>query len=112
MEKGFREMTEKEAWLEIAEMFDSQEPTWCPGVMGICWATVTLQHRGMIGYATKHEMINRLGEYFNPNGKDPTRDFFWPQDTRGVNRTLRATACCFLAAMCDTVTPKRRVKGS
>ena len=46
-------------------------------------------------------MIRRLGDYFNPNGKDPIRDHFWPNNRHRTSRTLRATACCFLAAMSD-----------
>ena len=111
-------MTEKEAWLEIAEMFDSQGPTWqyygmAEPVAGICDALLQLcSQRRKISLDGRRTMINRLGKYFNPNGKNPSFDFFWPNNRLRINRTLRATACCFLAAMCDTVTPKRRGKGS
>ena len=98
-------MTEKEAWLELAEMFDSAEPTWKFGgleVAGICDALLHLWvTQSKISGEEKEGMIDRLGKYFNPNGKDPSFDFFWPNDRLRTSRTLRATACCFLAAMCN-----------
>ncbi len=100
-------MTEKETWLRIAEMFDSAEPTWMwcamlEPVAGICDALGQLAwQQREISRDERQEMIERLGEYFNPNGYDPACDFFWPNDRRRTSRTLRATACCFLAAMCD-----------
>ncbi len=100
-------MTEKEAWLEVAEMFDSAGPTWgwrrmTDPVAGICDALSQLSdQQSKISFAKKRRMIRRLGESFNPNGYDPWCDFFWPNNYLRINRTLRATACCFLAAMCD-----------
>lgn len=103
-------MTEKEVWLKIAEMFDSVEPTWKgPGyyrrVIGICQATIRLADPGIglmsISYQMAERLNARLGEYFRPNGKDPACDFFWPENCHRASRTLRATACCFLAAMCN-----------
>ena len=100
-------MTEKEAWLELAEMFDSAKPTWyCGGVggpvSGICDALLQLAaDQSKISWDMKLKMTRRLGEYFNPNGKDVSFEFFWPKNRLRTSRTLRATACGFLAAMCD-----------
>ncbi len=100
-------MTEKEAWLEVAEMFDSARPTWhFRGVVGpingICDALLHLANeQSRISCDVERVMIVRLGEYFNPNGKNVWFEFFWPDNHRRTSRTLRATACCFLAAMCD-----------
>ena len=117
-EKGFPEMTESEVWLKLAEMFDSAKPTWkfsgmVEPVAGICDALlVILWDEESISLAQKHAMTDRLGEYFNPNGKDVRCDFFWPNNRRRTSRTLRATACCFLAAMSDPLTPSKRRNGS
>ena len=109
-------MTEKEAWLEIAEMFESAEPVWEYSLyptVGICDAGKRLCYQQCVIHADlNRKMMTRLGKYFNPNGKDVQWEYFWADDTQRPTRDLRATACCFLAAMCDTVTPKRRGKGS
>ena len=99
-------MTEKEAWLRIAEMFESGGPTWkwyatSPTIVGICQATAKLRSDFLIDWWMKDAMNARLAEHFNPNGKDPVFEFFWPENLRRTSRDLRATACCFLAAMCD-----------
>ena len=103
---GALEMTEREAWLELAKMFASGEPTWrwgCWGgyVIGICQGFTVQLDDGRITSWQAEQMMSRLDEYFNPNGKDPTFDFFWPDNIRRTSRTLRATACCFLAAMAE-----------
>jgi len=99
-------MTEKEAWLELAEMFDSAEPTWnyfasTKSVTGICDALLVSYQKNEISSEEKRKMIERLGEYFNPNGRNINWDFFWPNNCLRASRILRATACGFLAAMCD-----------
>ena len=100
-------MTEKEAWLRLAEIFgaDGELPThfdW--PLIGICSQTKTLVHRRSITRYMQRRMIRRLDKYFNPNGFNPESQFFWLPNTNRPTRTLRATACCFLAAMCDPLT--------
>ena len=110
-EKGSREMTEKEAWLELAAMFDSgrrlpviYRHTNIWRVEGICDGICHLKDRGKIS-----DTVAGLMEKYLYDSFDNGRIYFWG---RNGARQPRATACCFLAAMCDTVTPKRRVKGS
>ncbi|KKK52010.1 hypothetical protein LCGC14_3109250 [marine sediment metagenome] len=92
-------MTEKEAWLEIARTYDGDGP--CQ--VGLCWSI-----RDIPSCAWRAAMRKRL-RLFAPSR---TAVWYWPINKSREARDLRATACCFLAAMCDTVTPKRRVKGS
>ena len=99
-------MTERDVWLKIAEMFDSAEPTWegkgyYHRIVGICQATRKLADRRIISHQMANRLNDRLGFYFNPNGKDADYDFFWPEDRRRTSRTARATACCFLAAIVE-----------
>ena len=100
-------MTEKEAWLEVAAMFEADAPTWKPPdiwepVAGICAALLDLHnHQSKISLVRKREMIGRLGKYFNPDARDVDCEFFWPDNDLRPTRDIRATACCFLAAMCD-----------
>ena len=93
-------MTEKEAWLELAEMFGSGSrlPSIYPDistyrVRGICDGIDYLEDRGKIPNVLMLPMEKRLYESFD-NGCI----YFWG---RNGARKPRATACCFLAAMCD-----------
>ena len=97
-------MTEKQAWLELAAIFLSDEPlpTHQPvPFVGICSQLFTLVNRGAITAYRKGRMIRRLDEHFNPNGVNPKTHFFWLSTAERSIRDLRATACGFLAAMCD-----------
>ena len=96
-------MTEKEAWLKIARMFTSGN---LPLVIdarrtfrvdGICRGTLYLRKRGFIDRQREMEMDHHLEWRFRP--PDTPGGYYWPrnQDHHGE----RATACCFLAAMCD-----------
>ena len=86
-------MTEKETWLKIAAQFDAAGP--CDAI-GICHGIDTLAAAAEASYALCNAMKVRL-RLFSPH----QGGWYWPCDKRRVNRTLRATACCFLAAMCD-----------
>ena len=97
-------MTEKEAWLELAEMFGSDRPlpqirgtddNFATTVDGICWGIEYLTQQGNINLDTDEAMDDRLYSFFLPERS--VAGYFWP---RGL-RQLRAMACCFLAAMCD-----------
>ncbi len=96
-------MTESEAWLKIAEMFESPGPTWRyfnQPITGICDSLKRLWvEESVISHTTEREMFHRLAKHFNPNGRNPAFEFFWDHNRRRSTRTLRATACCFLAAM-------------
>lgn len=97
-------MTEKEAWLELAEKY---EPGARPPVYrddtnklqkvssGICFGLEYLQLRNDITRDMNTRMDFRLHEFFAPG---TFVAYFWPM---GECRAERATACCFLAAMCD-----------
>ena len=98
-------MTEKKAWLKIAEMFDSDGPL--PEMrlspfpfIGLCHGTVVLRRRGDISYTREDHMDRVMFAHFRYDN-NPNHPFVWPKDASRVSRTLRATACCFLAAMCD-----------
>ena len=93
-------MTEKAAWLELAEMFDSVEPLpifrgeYCAfPVVGICDAIL----RQGLPLRQCSRMRQRLTS-FQPK---EWAIWYWPENITRTSRTLRATACCFLAAMCD-----------
>ncbi len=80
-------MTEKEAWLEIArQMIEGS----C-GSVGICDAIKSIATVDMW-----YTMKTRLRMFSPQEG-----GWYWPVNKRRVTRTLPATACCFLAAMCD-----------
>ena len=81
-------MTEKEAWLKIARTHEGIGP--CR--VGLCWSI-----RGLPGCNCRAAMRKRLRLLA------PTRDavWFWPINNSRKTRDLRATACCFLAAMCN-----------
>ena len=93
-------MTEKAAWLELAEMFDSVEPlpifrgVYCdfPPV-GICDAILCQGLPSRQGRRMRQRLTS-----FQPH---EWAIWYWPENITRTSRTLRATACCFLAAMCD-----------
>ena len=97
-------MTEKQAWLKLAGMYEpgARPPVYrdrCKALVkvrsGICFGLEYLEMRGDITKDMDNTMEDRLREFFTP------ADFvayFWP---KGKCRAERATACGFLAAMCD-----------
>ena len=102
---GALEMTEREAWLELAETFGADRPLpmhprgW--SLYGICSQLGRLYRQGTIPLCMEERMTTRLDECFNPNSVDLRKNFFWDAHDRRPTRDLRATACCFLAAMCE-----------
>ena len=96
-------MTEKEAWLELAEMFESGKPVLqvhtdyvvSQPVDGICWGLEYLKQEGIIDSEMDSAMDERLYAFFWP--ENTHKGYFW---RKGL-RKPRATACCFLAAICD-----------
>ncbi len=85
-------MTEKEAWLELAEMFEGNNGT--PD-LGLCDNITKLWEKDLIDFRTEDSMVYRLSLF------DNGQVFYWPRNTRRPTRDLRVTACGFLAAMCD-----------
>ena len=95
-------MTESEAWLNLAETFEADRPL--PHypkylLVGICSQMGMLASQRAISIYMLKRMTARLDECFNPNGVDMNWNFFWAENDRRPTRDLRATACCFLAAM-------------
>lgn len=102
--KGFGcAMTEERAWLKLAEIFDSSKPLpsydFVPFI-GLCHGTAYLRRRRDINRVQEIHMDNYMFYHFLDNYQ-PNHPFVWPEDRSRVSRTLRATACGFLAAMCD-----------
>lgn len=95
-------MTEKEAWLELAKIYEPGKPV--PGSdwfvrYGICHGIEYLQG-GLdnVSGEMASDMRQRL-EIFRPLDPDTeTGGYYWGD--RG-SRQPRATACGFLAAMCN-----------
>lgn len=81
-------MTEKEAWLELARTYEGTGH--CE--LGLCWSI-----REMLRCNCRVAMRKRL-RLFAP-GRSAA--WFWPINKSRESRDLRATACGFLAAMCD-----------
>ena len=97
-------MTEKEAWLELAGKYEpgARPPTYrdIGGKLekvssGICFGLEYLHLRDDITEDVDYTMNDRLHEFFAPGAFVA---YFWPE---GECRAERATACGFLAAMCD-----------
>ncbi len=96
-------MTEKEAWLELAKIFEPGRPAlrvrtdYVPSqpVDGICWGIEYLHQKDTIDSVTDDAMDNRLYSFFRP--ENFIGGYFW---RKGLGQP-RATACGFLAAMCD-----------
>lgn len=92
-------MTEHEAWLELARIFEPGKPTPIfyhdcdERITGICQGTAYLRGRDQITDSMERRMDNRMDCYFQPS--DPGT-FYWPQQR---NRAARATACGLLAAI-------------
>ena len=84
-------MTESEAWLKLAEMFDNDTTT---GV-GLCYTVSDLAIDQIITGRMSRGMHRRLLLFAPRVGAI----WFWPSSRNLEIRTLRATACCFLAAM-------------
>ena len=90
-------MTEREAWLELARMFEpeTRRPRW-PNtdlpLYGIRQATAVLKERRTITIRMELLLDDKLRRFFQP-----TRyvTFYWPR----LDRASRATACGLLAAM-------------
>ena len=83
-------MTEKEAWLKIGDEYETlSNPT-----IGLC---VRIRAFPTRMNPLKAAMRNRLF-LFAPHPGDV---WYWNADNRKQTRAFRATACCFLAAMCD-----------
>ena len=92
-------MTEHEAWLELARMFEPGKdmPRLSSGctIRGICPAMAHLaNHHRRVPYST---MIERLKEHFMPLNKHSWQ-FWWRE---GYERAARALACGLLAAMTE-----------
>ena len=83
-------MTESEEWLEIAAGFDNGMR---PLTIGICAA--------LAGGATSWKVFVKMRERLRLFAPHQNAIWYWPQDTERSSRTLRATACCFLATMAD-----------
>ena len=83
-------MTESEEWLKIAAGFDSRAR---PLTIGVCAA--------LAGRATSWELYVSMSTRLRLFAPCEGAAWYWPEDTRGSSRTLRATACCLLAAMAD-----------
>ena len=97
-------MTEKEAWLKLAEMFDSNMPMPpidenCYRIIGLCQGTAYLSLRRTITWGMEDQMDRHMFSHFQDDDNYGT--FLWPENRRRTSRTPRATACGFLAAMCD-----------
>ena len=97
-------MTEKQAWLELADKYEpgARPPVYRDNTQalrkvssGICFGLEYLQMRGDITDDMDNTMDHRLHEFFSPG---TFVGYFWP---KGKCRAERATACGFLAAMCD-----------
>ena len=97
-------MTEKEAWLKLASKYEpgGRPPVYrdqAKGLIkvssGICFGLEYLWLQGDITRDMDNTMDDRLHEFFAPPHTFVA--FFWP---KGECRAERATACCFLAAMC------------
>lgn len=97
-------ITEKEAWLKLAEMFEPgrelpmvQDGSYYGPVTGICIGTLCLRNRGLIDGVGEEEMDDRLERYFRP--LKTYSGYYWPCGS--LSRAARATACGFLAVMCE-----------
>ena len=97
-------MTEKQAWLELASKYEpgarppvyrDRSKTLMKISSGICLGLEYLELRDDITKDMCNTMDERLHEFFAP---DCFVAYFWP---KGECRAERATACGFLAAMCD-----------
>ncbi len=99
-------MTEKEAWLELAHEYETNSTPSSVAerhITGLCLRINAFRS------APRVAMREHLSLFAPYRGAV----WYWAAcDNSKRTRDLRATACCFLAAMCDTVTPKRRAKGS
>ena len=80
-------MTESEAWRNIAEKFDGDEGV----LLGLCHAIRT----AYVPENMRAQMRKRLTLFSN----GPV--WYWPTTNTRNARTLRATACGFLAAMAE-----------
>ncbi len=99
-------MTEKEAWLKSARK--------CILARDSCFLCHEVKHRRL---NLRPQMKERLWLFRPDPDSDCGLPWWWygyGDDCKDLTEAneCRATACCFLAAMCDTVTPKRRGKGS
>lgn len=89
-------MTEKEAWLHIAAEYASRRKLPC---LGLCYyAGNIMVECDLIEASMGRTMCGRVF-LFKPSPK--ADGWYWPQNFTRATRDLRATAACFLAAMCD-----------
>ena len=85
-------MTEKQAWLKFARDYDSTKHV---KHIGLCRTIEDSGVSGDMGFAMRERL-----RWFRPY---PHAVWYWPCNRTRLTSTLRATACCFLAAMCDDV---------
>jgi hypothetical protein len=93
-------MTEHEAWLEAAKMFEGTKPLpWLfkgRQIVGICQAPTYFHQEKKISYCVREDMKERVERYFNGGKRYGEWEwYYWP----GASRAPRATACGLLAAM-------------
>ena len=90
-------MTEKEAWLELANGIETHKEPYHTHT-GLCYR-ISAQLDGRISKVQQTVMQRRL-KIFEPSPGAVW--WWWPRENTPETRTLRATACCFLAAMAET----------
>lgn len=107
-------MTEREAWLYLAERWDRTARhngysialpqiggQWSSfSASGLCYSVTAMCESGRVSEETKRRMRQRLQLFAKPHGKKKyrtCRTYWWDEDNEGAEH--RAWACMFLATM-------------
>jgi len=104
MDNIITELTEKEAWLRIAEdyrrSYDVYENKFT--ISGICLFLDMLSTSDLLSYETRRVMINRLYDYMRNNNYD-VDDYIWPVSRDGNHefRLHRAELAEQFAKKCE-----------